>query len=346
MKAIRYLVCLVVAGLLCTNADADTTLEELKARVEALEKASSSSLQTLAASPYFPKFGLLLQIQALRDEASLDRFQGRRSEISLSGAIVPQRIKYKVMVDPVSLSGAIAQDYFITFSYVPYADMQMGQFKYPQGLEARWSSADLDFIRRADASETLGDKRDVGAQMAGTGLRWGPTTWEYAVAAVNGAGRNTAENNEDKDFAGRGGFQYGDVWLGANGYLGHEPSGRRERFGTEFRWKRGPWKFQTEYFYGIAEPAALGLTGASVPQEGYYGLLNYRWRMVRPGLRWQSFDSNKRTSRHRQDSLTLGMDLFLAEENHAKVSLNYTFRIEEGTSIPNDDALLQFQIYF
>lgn len=337
-----FLLLTVFAG----RAYAETSMEDLKSRIEALEKQADvqKPLLSLLAGQ---KLGLLLQLQATHDETAgaNDAFKGRRAEISIGGSLLPERISYRLQIDPF-LTGNITKDAYVRLTYVRFADFQFGQYKYPQGLEGRWSSGDLDFAERAVVSSTFGDKRDYAAQIGGSQIPLGALRIEYALAAVNGAGQNTPENNDDKDFAGRAGFQVGSLWLGSSGYLGHEPSGRRERFGTEIRVAQAGWKVQGEYLYGKTEPAALGLTGASVPQEGYYVLANYRHKSIRPGIRWQSFDSNKNISNRRVDALTGGIDLFLTEGNNNKITLNYTARWEEGTAVPNNDGVVQFQVAF
>ena len=329
------------------RAGADTSLDDLKSRVEVLEKQVGSKNSVVSAIPN-QQLSVLLQLQMIHDETSgvADNFKARRAEISLGGPILPQRVSYRLQIDPF-LTGNITKDAFITFSYVKYADFQFGQFKFPQGLEGRWSSGDLDFAERAVVSSSFGDKRDYAVQIGNSQVPLGPVKLDYALALVNGAGQNTADNNQHKDFAGRGGFQTGPVWIGANGYLGTEPSGERDRSGTEFRFVQGPWKVQMEYLYGITEPAALGLTGDSIPQEGYYILANYKARSIRPGIRWESWDSNKTLANNRQDWITVGLDVFPIEDNvKNKVTLNYTVKREEGQSVKNNLGIVQYQIAF
>jgi hypothetical protein len=339
-------------GLSCTwlaapCAAADTSLDDLKSRVEALEKQVGSK-SPVVSSIANQQLSVLLQLQMIHDETPgvSDNFKGRRAEITLGGPILPDRVSYRVQID-LFLTGNITKDAFIKFSYVKDADFQFGQFKFPQGLEGRWSSGDLDFAERALVSSTFGDKRDYTAQIGNSEVPLGPVKIDYALALVNGAGQNNPDNNQHKDFAGRGGFQTGPIWIGASGYLGQEPSGERDRFGTEFRFVQGAWKIQTEYLYGITEPAALGLVGNSIPQEGYYILTNYKYQYVRPGIRWESTDLNKTIANNRQDWITLGLDIFPIETNTKnKITINYTIKKQEGQSMKNNLGIVQYQIAF
>ncbi|MBI5631310.1 MAG: hypothetical protein HY921_10565 [Elusimicrobia bacterium] len=161
------------------------------------------------------KIGLLLQVKAFHDETPgvNDAFKGRRAEVKLSGDIVADRISCGLMVDPF-LAGSITKDGFIVLSYVPYADVQFGQYKFPQSLEGRWSSGDLDFIERSVVTGTFGDKRDFGAQVGSTKIKLRDFRFEYGVGLFNGSGQNTAENNESKDVAGRVGMEWRGLWAG------------------------------------------------------------------------------------------------------------------------------------
>lgn len=324
-------------------ATGSNTLQELERRVIALER------QAGAKKPIFTGFGehqlgVLLQVQAVHDETAgvNDTFKGRRAEIGLSGSLIPKRVTYKLMIDPF-LSGNITKDAYMTFSYVRYADVQFGQFKFPQGLEGRWPAADLDFAERAIISSQFGDKRDYTAQLGGSQIPVGPVTGEYALAFVNGSGQNAVENNSHKDFAGRAGMQAGWLWLGASGYLGLEPTGQRTRAGGEFRIAAGPWKLQAEYLRGLTEP---GVPGDSLAQEGYYVLANYVWGCLRPGIRWESWNSNKDLADNRLDALTGGVDFLLTKDRKNKLTLNYTAKFEAGTAIANDQAIAQLQVAF
>src|SRR5438132_949750 len=316
LKGMGWLIGLM-AAFVPVLAQATVDVEDLNKRVEALEKATGGTpgignpLNSVAASLGNPKLGLLLQLRYNHDETSNvpDLFTGRRAEISIEGAIVPKKVIYRVMIDPFiakTTNPTIVQDAFIGLNYIPGADFTFGQFKFPQNLEGRWSSGDLDFARRAEITKAFGDLRDYTAQFGATKIPLGnamtsagPIWAEYALALVQGAGRNTAANRQHKDFAGRGGFQVGPVWVGANGYLGDEPTGTRTRVGTELKVAKGHWKFQAEYLYGTTEPGGVNAPatpGDSVAQEGFYGLFNHRCGMLRPGIRWQSFDFNKKTT--------------------------------------------------
>lgn len=343
----------LLAGTVSFAETTDPKTAELERRMDALEREKAARdtnpLLTLLGNH---RLGFLLQIQYVHDDSTglTGQFKGRRGEMGLSGTIIPKMLTYNLVIDPVSLSSKITKDAYINIplSVLPYFDFKnvefrIGQFKFPQSFEGRWSSGDLDFGERATVSKTFGDKRDFGFQLSGSNLPLGALKAEYAVGLFNGTGQNIEDNNDNKDFAGRVGFRWDRLWLGVNGYSGKEKTGDRTRMGYESQYLQGPWKFQSEYMYGKTEPA---VAGPSVRQKGYYVFANYIWKCLRPGLRWQSWDPDRDTSGNRQTELTAGLDHLFTQNRKNKVTLNYTARFEEGPHIKNNEVLFQAQLAF
>jgi len=98
--------------------------------------------------------------------------------------------------------------------------IQICQFKYPQALEGRTPSGELDFNNTAIITTCWKLGVTLRSKISGTKIPVGPVNLEYAVAAVQGAGQNNADNNENKDFAGRAGLTIPDLGL----YLGGSPT--------------------------------------------------------------------------------------------------------------------------
>jgi len=289
--------------------------EALSDRIEALEKNSPV------------KIGVLLQVQYLHNSISsltgnYDQFIGKRAEIKFSGDLKPEKISFTLVYDPLQTPTKQLKDYYGKISYIPYADFQFGQGKYPQGLEGRTPSGDLDFVNRALVSTAFGDKRDLFFQVSGTGLPEGGVKNDYALALVQGAGQNTPENNADKDLAGRSGWQWDDLWVGLSGYLGWEPTGVRDNYGLEGRWSYKGLKLQGEYLQGQLEPGNGGNPIPAVNKlpsnpRGYYLSANYRLEDWRLGARWESYNSDSTVGSVydvNNDVLTLGVDWFQSKD--------------------------------
>lgn len=145
--------------------DVNSAIGQLSQRLNSLESQGSAF-----------KFGLLLQGRGYindnptvklggntvfegMDDSTVpgsvnDQIFFRRAEMKFYGGFSNNTIQYVVMIDPVGVPAAtknLVQDYYFLVSPVPYLDFTFGQTKYPQGLEARTSSAKLDFINRSAA---------------------------------------------------------------------------------------------------------------------------------------------------------------------------------------------------
>lgn len=294
-----------------------------------------------------------------------DLFLGKRAEISVAGDLVDKKISYRVQGDPLATTtakpgvsnGEQLKDYWIRFSYVPYAELQFGQQRYAQSLEARTASGELDYANRALVVTALEDRRDVAFQVAGSKVPVGSLSAEYALAVVQGAGQNSGlDNSEFKDWAGRIGLTFSDsdlsVFLGASGYLGNEaypgaqvPSAgvtvpaavfannfARSNAALEGRINIGGLKLQGEFVAGQLEPGnnynpwdgtTLAKALVSDPQ-GWYASAQYRWEDWRLGLRAESYDPDNTPGSKfniNNDVLTLGIDWFQGKDKF-KLSLN------------------------
>lgn len=279
-----------------------------------------------------------------------DQFFFRRCEMKFYGALAGNSLQYVVMIDPVGVPAStknLVQDYFLTYSLIKYLDLTLGQTKYPQGLEARTSSAKLEFINRSvlGSGNGFGDERDLIAQASGSKVPlFQDITFDYALAAVNGQGRNNPENNDNKDGAARLGFQYKGLWLGGSAYDGFEQAPGAAtplemwRVGLEAQWiqegfftAKDNLKFQAEWGQGslvnengttkAAFPVSAGGSGAS----GFYLEGLYRVENTRIGLRYELWDPRDvafRSPGTYQNYFTLGLDQFLSED-HLRLSLNW-----------------------
>lgn len=269
-----------------------------------------------------------------------DLFAGKRAEISLLGDLSPNKISYVVKYDPVATTtaklgvsnGEQLKDFYVKASYIPYADVQYGQGKYPQGLEGRQPSGDLDFSNRALVVSALNDRRDLFFQVAGTKAPLGPVNLDYAAAIVQGSGQNAPDNNDNKDLAGRIGIDVvgTGLWLGASGYTGWEStvatySGARNFTSLEGRWTYNGFKLQGEYLQGQLEPGnnynpwagtSLATANESNPQ-GWYATASYRLEDWRLGVRAESYNPDTTAGSKynvNNDVLTVGLDWFQAKD--------------------------------
>ncbi len=70
--------------------------------------------------------------------------------------------------------------------FSPSATLFFGQNKFPQGLEGRTPTSDLDFNNYANVTTYFGNKRDIGVQLMGAKIPLGPVSIEYAFDVTVG----------------------------------------------------------------------------------------------------------------------------------------------------------------
>ena len=231
----------------------------------------------------------------------------------------------------------------------PGAVLFAGQNKFPQGLEGRTPTYDLDFINYSNLTTYFGNKRDIGLQVMGAQIPAGPVSLEYSLDLIQGAGQSTADNNVDKDLAGRVGVTYDEFFLGASGYDGWEPNGARWDWGLEGKWTSGPLRIQGEYIMGQVNPADSAAQNNSVwsplatsinrqvNPQGYYLSANYRWKDLRLGARFDGYNADQAAGSvfdSELDTLTLGADLFLNKDK-CKLTLNWEDHYAAGVEAFN-----------
>jgi hypothetical protein len=247
------------------------------------------------------KFGALLQFwgfRSSRDDAVTSTFRVRRAELKLSGEVVPDKIAYKVMVDPskvlesksttVPVEGqdpepttagtvtvsqpadklSLFQDFAITYLW-DYAELSLGQFKNGVSYEGFNSSSKLLFPERSPVAKLYGDKRDIGISVNKEFEHF-----TYFAAVFNGTGLNLRDTNNQKDLAVRlEVLPIDGLLLGAVGYtsLGERRlATTKERVEGDVRLDMSNLLVQAEYIRGWD-----GASNQQVPGEGYYGALGY-----------------------------------------------------------------------
>ena len=190
---------------------------------------------------------------------------------------VAQFVDFKIMPD-FGLGTTVLQDAYLNAHYWELAQLQVGKFKEPFGIERLQSGATLTFIERG-VPNTIVPNRDVGAQLWGK-WRQGLVTYQLsAFDGVNDGGSTDGDNNDGKDFVGRvfaqpfqdtvleplQGLGFGVAWSAgkANGSpatlktVGQQPffqygsnvqqSGQRYRVSPQLYWGWGPFGLLGEW---------------------------------------------------------------------------------------------------
>jgi phosphate-selective porin OprO/OprP len=161
-----------------------------------------------------------------------------------------------------------------------YFTLQGGQFKVPFSQEETTSSRFIDFAERSLLNRLV-PGRDVGLMVSG---EVGEGIFQWYLGVFNGTGKNLADNNDEKDVAGRvwltplkntdmkilkqfrlgfdftvgdqdGGYAFSDVHTGDIGsvtFIDHNVNtygdGLRTRYDIGVSWIYGPMSLRGEYF--------------------------------------------------------------------------------------------------
>ena len=132
--------------------------------------------------------------------AAVDQFLLRRVRPIIEGTLY-KYFDFRIMPD-FGGGKVELQDAYLDIRYQPEANLKVGKFKAPVGLERLQSGTDILFVERALPTDLV-PNRDLGFQLHGEFLGG---ALSYAVGVFNGVadGASTdGDNNNDKEFAGR-----------------------------------------------------------------------------------------------------------------------------------------------
>ncbi|KAF0219082.1 MAG: phosphate-selective porin O and [Geobacteraceae bacterium] len=276
----------------------------------------------------------------------------------------------------------------------PYLTATVGQQKKPISLESLATEEFKPTIRGAQFASALKlDERDIGAVISGDlfphvdyGYKYRVPLITYSLGVFNGAGPNKADDNNDKDVAGRvvlnAPVDYNDILrglsLGGSFYIGRKNAefkngtnsvtrqGTKNRWGADLSYVNTPIGFTLEYVQG--EDAAPNGTVANpalkvVRSEGYTFTLFYNFgEQFVSGFKSQdryddwyplTYQPFIRFDRFDPDVKKAGdrTDIWTIGFNWffaetTKLQLNYNIKTGETTSKQVNEFLTQFQFGF
>src|SRR5262245_22697711 len=235
------------------------------------------------------------------DTTQHDSFTMDRVRLYTEGFLY-KYFQYKVEAE-FATSSSLLRDAYLNVTYLPQANVQIGQYKVPFSYEALLSKRYTDLVERSAVSlSAVNPSRDIGLMVHG---RVAGGLLNYQLAVMNGSGQNTADNNSSKDlvarfvlapFVAQKDFILSGLNFGGAVTYGHEPRsnsifgtsptsfvffrpvtvrGDRMRVGGHMAWFSGPYSVTGEYIYTSEEREGLGKNGADlsdfVTQGGYIG---------------------------------------------------------------------------
>jgi len=291
-------------------------------------------------------------------------FYFQRARMGVTGSI-PYDFSYYVMAEfSPYIGGPYLLDAFITWKRLgPWANITVGQFKMPFGLELSTPCQALHTIDRSlVVNELASPFRDLGVKIYG-GAKFNKDfeMLQWRIAFTNGTGMNKIDNNRRKDFTGRlvvspfswmhvgGSYKYGSV-------LADNNSDKLTRFGFDLSVEKFNFLLQGEYIGGMddgfklegggcgEEPTITPIEG-DIKKNGYYAMLLYKtpWN-VQPVVKFQSYEPDTEVDDNIKNSTTLGINYFFNE--WTRLQLNYIINDFAGNDKPNNKFIAQLQVIF
>jgi len=302
-----------------------------------------------------------VRYQVLEETGKIDGFDIRRARLDVKGVISPYW-SYRVQFDLAGTPKLI--DAYAELKLNDYFNFTIGQAKIPFSLENLTSSNKLELIDRSQAVEALvargkdvgGNQngRDIGIQLGGTILKLKDRpVVDYRVGIYNGSGINTADNNEKKDYAARlilhpvTGLDISGALYNGSRFVPEVKTGTvvttpsknvdRNRYGFDLNYDLKNLAIRGEYVHGTDD--VTDRQGYYI-QGGYY-FLEKKLQLI---AKYDFYDANKAIAKDASTWYVFGANFNF--NTNVRLQANYTVKQEEGTSIDNNFASIQFQIGF
>lgn len=302
-----------------------------------------------------------VRYQQLDEKGKIDGFDIRRARLDVKGTISPYW-SYRVQFDLAGSPKLI--DAYAELKLNDYFNFTIGQAKIPFSLENLSSSNKLELIDRSQVVEALTARgkdvggnqngRDIGIQLGGTLLKSKDRpVLDYRVGVYNGSGINAVDNNEKKDFASRlivhpaAGLNISGALYNGSRYIAEVKTGTtvtspaknvdRDRYGFDVNYDFRNLALRGEYIHG---------TDDKIDREGYYLQASYYFLEKKLQLlaKYDFYDADLSVDKNASTWVVLGANYNF--NPNVRLQPNYTFKEEEGKSISNNYASLQFQIGF
>jgi phosphate-selective porin OprO/OprP len=291
--------------------------------------------------------------QAFQGTSGIDGFDTRRARLDFKGAIT-SHWDYELYVEFAGTPALL--DGYTTYKFGDYLKISAGQFKIPFSIESLTSDSQLELLDRsqveealtARAKDVLGNQngRDIGAQVNGSFVKINDNyLFDYTFAVFNGNGINRADNNMDKDVAGRFTVHpIANLSVSYDFYHGRDIFGTstatqlRNRQGVDARYVYGPLSLTAEYDKGV---------DGAIKRDGWYGQAAYFIlpKKLQLAAKYDTYDPNKIVYTDRSTWYVGGINYFF--NPWTKLYVDYSYRREEAaTQIKNNLFAAEIQVQF
>jgi phosphate-selective porin OprO/OprP len=346
---------LLVANKSITEEQADSVRAEAAIKQQEADANKKSFFVNAARSMKLSGY-TQIRFQQFDETGKINGTDVRRARLNLQGDVTPYW-SYQFQID--FAGGAKLLDAVADFKPFDFLNFTVGQTKIPLSYENQISDNKMEANDRSQVIEALVARgkdvngnhngRDLGIMVYGAFLKINDKNKiDYRIGVFNGEGINTVDSNSAKSTSGRviahlikgldvGASYYSgwDMFRAAKG----EPdmNQNRSRYGFEFNYDYKRLYFRGEYLQG---------KDGSISREGWYLQTGY---FVIPAklqvlAKYDVYDPNKSKVDDMSTRYIVGATFQF--NNWAKIAANYNFCEEEGTSIKNNFASVQFQIGF
>ena len=351
---------LLIQKNVVSQKDADSIRAEA-AIASQTNLAKIKSFQVNAAKKISLSGYTQIRYQSFSETGKIDGFDIRRARLDVKGVISPFW-SYRVQFDLAGTPKLI--DAYAELKLNDYFNFTIGQAKIPFSIENLASSYKLDLIDRSQVVEALvargkdvgGNQngRDIGIQLGGTILKVKDRpVVDYRLGIFNGKGVNAADDNNDKDYAARlilhpvSGLDISGALYNGTRFIPEVKTGtvvttpsknvNRDRYGFDLSYTLRNLILSGEYIRGKDD---------QTNREGYYVKAGYYLlpKKFQVLAKYDFYDTDLSKASNASTWYVFGANYFFTD--NALLQVNYTVKQEQGTSIDNNFASLQFQINF
>ncbi len=346
---------LMVANKTITAEQADSLRAEAAIKQQESDANKKSFFVNAARSMKLSGY-TQVRFQQFDETGKISGTDIRRARLNLQGDVTPYW-SYQFQFD--FAGGAKLLDAVADFKPYDFLNVSVGQTKIPLSFENQISDNKLEANDRSQVVEALVARgkdvngnhngRDLGIMLYGSLLKINDKNRiDYRVGVFNGEGINTFDSNDAKSTSGRLiAHLIKGLDIGASFYSGWDrfstakttPTSNQERsrYGFELNYDYKRFYFRGEYLQG--KDGAISREGWYM-QSGYYVIPS----KVQLLAKYDVYDPNKSKTEDMLTRYIIGATWNF--NNYAKLALNYNFCEEEGASIKNNFASIQFQIGF
>ncbi|MEZ5357258.1 MAG: porin [Candidatus Zixiibacteriota bacterium] len=226
--------------------------------------------------------------------------------------------------------------------------VSFGQYKPPFGTEFLYPASNWPFVNTTDV-KGLGTDRDIGTHVTYKNSASPSVDFALHMGVFNGSGYNKTDVNSDKNFVARGEFTFGKQFtIAPDVYIGKTNDTGTAKEDINTYGASATWKYKNEIIEGEYISSEVG----STEMYGWHVWAGHTIQTNSKFLpeiqllaRYAMVDEDKSVDNDATTCLTLGTNFFI-DGKYTKLQLNYQINGEEGTSVDNNEVLLNLQVAF